>query len=332
MKTFTAVALALVVGAGIGYGSYAMMNEQTNSEPSESIQAAQNMANEVANTEPAAGEKVRAADDVVVGKVDGKEIFRSDVLAFIKTLPEQMRGADPKSVFPMALDQVVSGRIVDEKAKVEGVENDPLVVSRLNDAKVQIVRSVYAEKAIEKEMTPDAVKKAYEDIVKSIPKVEEANARHILVDSEDKAKEIIAKLNEGKKFEDLAKEFSKDKSNSENGGDLGYFTQTDMVKEFSDAAFALKAKEYTKTPVKTQFGYHVIQLLDKRERPAPKFEDVKMQVEGQVRRDILNKLIEKWRSEAKVEQFDYDGKPIVAAPAPAAAPAVAPAEAPKKAE
>jgi peptidyl-prolyl cis-trans isomerase C len=119
----------------------------------------------------------------------------------------------------------------------------------------------------------------------------------------------------------LAKEFSKDQSNSATGGDLGYFAQSDMVKEFSDAAYSLKANEYTKAPVKTQFGFHVIQALDKRDRPAPKLDDIKPQIEGQVKRDILNKLIETWRTNAKVESFDYDGKPIVKATEPAATPA-----------
>ena len=323
MKTFTGIALALLVGMGVGYGGYSIVNKAD--APVAPVVSEASKAEPAA--EMAAPEKVHGADDPVVAKVNGAPVYRTDVLDFIKTLPPQMQQVDPKSIFPMALEQVVNGKIVDEKAKAENLSNDPDVVKRMADAKLQIVRAVYAEHAIAKEFSQDAVQKAYDDIVKSMPKVDEVHARHILVDSEKQANDIIAKLNAGAKFEDLAKEFSKDKANSASGGDLGYFAQTDMVKEFADAAFALKANEYTKAPVKTQFGFHVIQSLDKRVRPAPKLEDVKTQLETQVRRDILNKLVGTWRSSATVEEFDYDGNPIakaetapaVTAPADAAA-------------
>ncbi|HAJ90848.1 MAG TPA: rotamase [Rhodospirillaceae bacterium] len=326
MKTFTAIALALLVGAGVGYGVFNYMGPKAEAPSAPAIETAQSA--EPAKIEPAAAEVVHGADDPVVAKVDGKPVYRTEVLDYIKSLPPQMQQADPKELFPLALDQFISGKIVDEKAAVANLDSDPVVVKRLALAKTQIVRAVYAEQAIDKEFSADLVKKTYDDIVKGMPKVEEVHARHILVDSEAQAKDIITKLNGGAKFEDLAKEFSKDKSNATSGGDLGYFAQTDMVKEFSDAAFALKANEYTKTPVKTQFGFHVIQSLDKRQRPAPKFEDVKLQVEGQVRRDILNKLVETWTKSASIEKFDYEGKPIVAAPANDAAkevPAATPA-------
>lgn len=334
MKTFTAIALALLVGAGVGYGIFTYTGAKTEVTPlTESAQSTSASSTDAAKIEPAA-EAVHGADDPVVGKVDGKSIYRTDVLDYIKTLPPQMQQADPKDIFPMALDQVISGKIVDEKASTENLENDPLVVKRLTLAKVQIVRSVYAEKAIEKEFSQDLVKKTYDDLVKKLPKVEEVHARHILVETEAQAKDIITKLNGGAKFDDLAKEFSKDKSNSASGGDLGYFAQTDMVKEFAEAAFALKPNDYTKTPVKTQFGFHVIQSLDKRERPAPKFEDVKSQVEAQVRRDIVERLINEWTKSAKIEKFDYEGKPIVAVKPDAATPTpdAAKSEADKPAE
>lgn len=308
MKTFTAIALALLVGAGVGYGVFNYMGPKTAATSAPVAEVSQ--MNNPAAVEPAA-EAVHGADDPVVAKVDGKPVYRTEVLDYIKTLPPQVQQADPKSIFPMALDQLISGKIVDAKASADKLDNDPVVLKRLADAKVQVIRAVYAEKAIEKEFSEDLVKKTYDDIIKSMPKVEEVHARHILVDSEAEAKTIITKLNGGAKFEDLAKEFSKDKSNATNGGDLGYFAQTDMVKEFADAAFALKPNEFTKSPVKTQFGFHVIQSLDKRERPAPKFEDVKGQVEAQVRRDILNKLVENWMKSAAIEKFDYDGKAIV---------------------
>lgn len=326
MKTFTAIALALLVGAGVGYGVFNYMGSKTEAA-APALEAAQTTATEPAQIEPAAAEVVHGADDPVVAKVNGKPVYRTDVLDYVKTLPPQIQQADIKTVFPDALDQLISSKIIDEKAAAANLENDPLVLKRLALAKTQIIRAVYAEAAMDKEFSEDLVKQTYDTIVKGMPKVEEVHARHILVDSEAQAKEIITKLNGGAKFEDLAKEFSKDKSNSASGGDLGYFAQGDMVKEFADAAFGLKANEFTKKPVKTQFGFHVIQSLDKRERPAPKYEDVKGQVESQVRRDILNNLVKKWDASATVEKFDFDGKPIVAVAPDAKAPEAAkPAE------
>lgn len=315
-KTLTGIALALVVIGGAGYGFYSQ-SQKEGSSPNISVEA-----EKVAGTvEPAADADDSDEDDVaeapktstdnpVVAKVDGKPIVRSEVLDFMKNLPPQMAQMPPQAIFPMVLEQVINGKIVDEKAKEANIGDDPAVQEKLADAKVQIIRAVYAEQEINKKLSEADVKKAYDDMVKQMPKTEEVHARHILVDDEAKAKEIITKLDGGAKFEDMAKEFSKDKSNSASGGDLGYFAQGDMVKEFGDAAFSLKKGAYTTTPVKTQFGYHIIQSEDKRVRPAPKFDDVKGQLEGQVRRDILNKLIEEWHKGAKIETFDFDGKPL----------------------
>lgn len=257
-----------------------------------------------------AAEKTPSEDDPVVAKVNGTNILRSEVLEFIGALPPQMKQLPPETIFPMALEQVINGKIVDLKAGKTDVANDPEVSKRMVQAKEQITRAVYVEKEIEKSLSEDRVKKAYDKIVAEQGKVEEVKARHILVASEAEAKDIIKKLEGGAKFEDLAKEKSTDTANKSTGGDLGYFTKDAMVKEFADAAFAMKKGEISKTPVKTQFGYHVIQVEDRRNRPAPDYELVKPQVQAQERREILNELVEKWRKDADIETFDMNGKPV----------------------
>lgn len=333
-KTVMGLVAALVVAAGAGFGAYTFMQDkQEDSANSSSATSAGDTAamndQSAAATEPAADDKaktddaepakseptdavVASADNPVVAKVDGKDVLRSDVLSFMEALPPQMKQLPPKAIFPMVLEQVVNGKIVDERVAKTDLANDPEVAKRMEMAKAQILRAVYAEKQIDENFKDSDVKDAYDKLVKDTPKVEEAKASHILVEDEATAKEIIGKLDSGAKFADLAKEYSKDKSNASNGGDLGYFAEGDMVKEFSDAAFALKKGEYTKSPVKTQFGYHIIMLEDKRDRPAPKFEEVKGQLEGQVKRDLLNKLVDDWRKGAQVETFDFDGKPLPA--------------------
>lgn len=323
-KTFLGLAIAIVVAAGAGYGVYSSMStnaassEETavQTEPAELSQADQattqtEEASTAAATEPAAApaSEPAAEDNPVVAIVNDQKITRQDVMDFMASLPPQMQKLPPETIFPMVQEQVVNAAIVDQKAQKAGIASTPEVEEQMEKAKTQIIRAVFAEKEIDANYNESETKKAYDKMVADMPKVEEVKAAHILVDDEAKAKEIIKKLDDGAKFADLAKEYSKDKSNAQNGGDLGYFAQGDMVKEFGDAAFALNKGKYTEAPVKTQFGYHVILLEDKRNRPAPAYDDVKDELAAKVKRDLLNKMMEEWRDSAKVERFDFNGQP-----------------------
>ena len=307
------VGVAIVAGAAVA-GVMLTQKDDTDTKVQETAQAATSIepAADEKPAEPAAAEapKTPSADDPVVAKVDGKNILRSEVLAFMKNMPPQMQQLPIETVFPVVLDQVINGKIVEEKAVKTEVASNPEVAKRMAEAKEQIIRVVYMEEEINKNLSETRVKKAYDKFVADQGKVEEVSARHILVDTEAAAKDIIKKLDGGAKFEDLAKEMSKDTANKASGGDLGYFTQKDMVKEFGDAAFAMKKGEITKTPVKTQFGFHVIQVEDRRTRPVPSLETVKTALETQERREILTELLESWRKKADVETFDMNGNPI----------------------
>lgn len=275
--------------------------------------------NEDVKTETATTEEGTDApkdeNDVVVAKVNGEEIKRSEVVKFITALPPQMQQLPIQTLFPMALEQVINGKIVDIKAKdVSGLARDSEVEKRLEDAKVQIMRAVYVEKEIEKLVTDERLKAAYETAKAKQKPTEEVKARHILVESEAQAKELIEKLNGGADFAALAKEFSKDTSNKDQGGDLGYFTKDTMVKSFANAAFAMNTGDVSKTPVKTQFGYHVIKVEGKRIAPFPPFEQVREALAVNERRQILDELVKQWNSTATIERFDINGKPL---PAPA---------------
>ena len=261
-----------------------------------------------------------SAEDPVVAKVDGQPVLRSEVLAFMKNIPPQMQQLPPETLFPIVLEQVINGKIVAEKAAKTDVANDPEVAKRLAEAKEQITRVVFMEREIGKNLSEARVQKAYDKFAAEQGKIDEVKARHILVDKESEAKDIIKKLQDGAKFEDLAKESSKDTANKSIGGDLGYFTKDAMVKEFADAAFAMKKGEVSKTPIKTQFGWHVIQIEDRRTRPVPALETVKSALEAQERREILNELLESWRKNATVEIFDINGNPVKKQETPKTAP------------
>jgi peptidyl-prolyl cis-trans isomerase C len=152
-------------------------------------------------------------------------------------------------------------------------------------------------------ITDADVKARYDKEVAATPPEEEVKARHILVKTEEEAKKIIADLDAGKDFLELAK-LSSDGPSAEQGGDLGYFTKGRMVPEFEAAAFELKPGEYTKTPVKTQFGFHVIKVDDRRPAAAPPLEQVSDQVRQVLLRERYAALLDEARAEAEVEVVD----------------------------
>lgn len=245
----------------------------------------------------------------VVAKVDGQDIKRLDLLNFMQQLPPQLRNAPIQQLYPDLIKQVVNARLVDDRAAKTDLAEDPVYKQQIELARQQILRTLFVDRELSKLVTDDKIKAAYDDLIKNQKPVEETKASHILVTDEAKAKDIIDKLGSGSKFADLAKEFSADPS-GQKGGDLGWFAKTEMVPEFADAAFELKKGAYSKTPVKSQFGWHVISVEDRRTRPNPKLEDVKPFLEQRVRSEVFEKMVADWRKDAKIETFDINGDPI----------------------
>ncbi|MGE3651004.1 MAG: peptidylprolyl isomerase, partial [Reyranellaceae bacterium] len=160
-----------------------------------------------------------------------------------------------------------------------------------------------------------------------LPPEEEVSAKHNLVASEDEAKKIIEELGKGGDFAKIAKEKSTDKASGAQGGDLGWFKKGDMVKEFAEAAFALEKGKTTAKPVKTQFGYHVIRLEDRRKAGPPPLAELEEEIKGELTREAFSTMIEGLRKSAKIEKFNIDGSRITEAP-PGAPPGAPPAAKP----
>jgi len=244
----------------------------------------------------------------VVAVVDGEEIKRSDVFNFISGLPEQVRQMPIQTLFPLAMEQVVNNKVITSKAGSSNLNADPEVEQLVTQAKDQIIRNVYIDRQIDDQMTQKKLLQAYEDLLDEIGEVQETRARHILVEDEEKARAVIAQLDEGADFTELAKETSTGPS-AERGGELGWFAKTEMVPEFAEAAFAVEPGKHTADPVQTQFGWHVIHVEERRKRPEPEFEVVKPQLEAQLRQQVLQELIEGWQKEANIKKFDINGEP-----------------------
>ncbi len=310
-----AVLVVVAVGA-LAYLSGQMAGENIAAPAAQTAQT-EGQAQEQQFAENAAGETpeedgetpVIEPGNPVVAKLDGQDITRQEVFAFMQTLPPQTRQLPPEQLFPLALEQVINARIINEQTRTVKLDDDERVKEQLAAAKKQIVRAVYIENKVNEKITEDRLKQAYANYVEQFPKEEEVRAAHILVDDESKAKEIITELNNGGDFAALAKENSKD-TTGQNGGELGSFLKGDVVPEFADAAFALEPGTYTKEPVKSQFGYHVIKVEEKGLRPPAPMETVKPFLEAQLRREILDEVLQDWREQASIERFDINGKAI----------------------
>jgi peptidyl-prolyl cis-trans isomerase C len=248
----------------------------------------------------------------VVARVDGVELHLSDVEAAQQSLPSQAQKVPLEQIYPMLLDRLVDGALITEAGRKEHLEQDPDVQTRLKRYEDRLIQEAYLNRAIKQAETADSLKTRYQKLLKEKPAQEEVHARHILVADEEEAKSVIAQLDKGADFTALAKKYSTDPS-AEEGGDLGYFSHDDMVKEFADAAFALPVGQYTKTPVKTEFGWHVIKVEDKRQGKPPSFEEAQDQLHQDLARDIIEAKLQELRGAAKIEEFGLDGKPLPAA-------------------
>ena len=269
-----------------------------------------------------------ASADPVIARVGGDEIHASDLAEAAQALPEELRGMPQQMIYPMLLDQLVDRRAIVIMGRKEGLGDDPAVKRQVARATDTAVQNLLLTRAIAPTLTDDAVKAKYDQEYANKPGEEEVHAEHILVPDEAKANEIIAQLKAGKDFAELAKENSTDPSAKSNNGDLGFFKKTDMLPEFADAAFALKPGEFTQTPVKTRFGWHVIEVLDTRTTPPPQLDAVRDDIRQELIQEGVAKVLAQAKQGLAVEKFNPDGTPITDAPAagtsvPDAAPAPA---------
>ncbi|MGU3401250.1 peptidylprolyl isomerase [Brucellaceae bacterium D45D] len=231
--------------------------------------------------------------DVTVGEVDQAA---GDLDPQFARLPvEQRRLA--------ALAALIDIKVLATEAQKDKLDQTDEFKKRLEFLRERALHNEYFKDAIVDKISDDEVRARYDKEIAAIPPQVEVRARHILVKTKEEADAIIKKLEGGAKFEDLAKESSTDGS-AANGGDLGYFSEGQMVPEFEKATFALKPGEYTKEPVQTQFGFHVIQLEDRRTKQPPSFDEVKDQIRSIVMRERYVETVKKLRDGMKIDYKD----------------------------
>ncbi len=263
-------------------------------------------------------------EDVVIANVNGKPIYRSQLIElFQQQVPPQMQQMGVMPFYDMLVDRLIGFQVLTEEGRAAGLADDPEVTEQMTRIEDSIIRIVRVQRLVEERTTEEAIQSAYAAYVEGNPPKEEVRARHILVETEAEAKEIIVLLQSGGDFEGLAKERSTGPSGPE-GGDLGYFGRGQMVEEFQDAAFAMDSGQFSDTPVQTQFGWHVIKVEDKRMSEPEPLETVQGQLTEQLRSQIFQEIIAERVASSDVERFDIQGNPVQeqpAAPAEAEAPA-----------
>ena len=243
-----------------------------------------------------------SASDPVIARVNGVDIKQSDLALAEEDVGADMQAASPEAKREHLISYLADIIMVTQAADKKNLADDPDFKRRLAFLRSKLLMGYELQQEAKTALTDEALKQTYDEAVKSMSGQEEVRARHILVEGEDEAKAIIEQLKGGADFAKLAKEKSKDPGAAE-GGDLGYFTKDQMVPEFADVAFKMYPGQLS-NPVKTQFGWHVIKVEDKRIKQPPEFEKVKDQIEAYLARKAQSDFIAKLRQSAKVERLD----------------------------
>ncbi|MTI18268.1 peptidylprolyl isomerase [Rhodobacteraceae bacterium RKSG542] len=236
----------------------------------------------------------------VVAKVGDRVITEADLAYAAQDYAEQLRQLPPTEWRKVLTDVLVEMNVMAEAAEKAGLAEDEDFKRLMNFERNRALRNTYFQKNIQDSVTDGDVKAYYDEKFADYVGPEEISARHILLENEEDAKAVIAELDKGGDFAELAKEKSTGPSGPQ-GGELGYFSKGQMVPEFETAAFGLKKGEYTKEPVKSQFGYHVILKEDERKQPAPEFDQVKDQIKQELTVEKFREALEKLKGETKVD-------------------------------
>jgi peptidyl-prolyl cis-trans isomerase C len=259
----------------------------------------------------------------VLAMVNGKQITDEDV----KIASDDLRGSlppqlDAKARDKYVLDFLIDGQLVAQKAIAQKVDQTPEFAKKLAYYREKLLMESVLEDVAKTAATDAAIKATYDEAAKNQKPEAEIHARHILVGSKEEADKALKRLMGGEEFAAIAKDVSKDPGAE--GGDLGWFTKDRMVPEFADAAFKLEVGQVS-DPVKSPFGWHIIEILDKREKQFPPLDQVKDQVTRYVVQKAQSAMVADLRKNAKIEKTEPEESPAPAkpeskpaAPAPAA--------------
>ncbi|MDX2264281.1 MAG: peptidylprolyl isomerase [Hyphomicrobiales bacterium] len=245
-----------------------------------------------------------------MARVNGQDISEAEVAIAETEFGSVIAGLPVEARRRVIVEYLIEAHLLASAARKEKLDAGPDFESRINYFKLRALRDLFIEKKGKEQVTEAAAKAVYQEQVAKLKPEQEVSAKHILVKTEDEAKAIIKELSGGADFGEIAKTKSLDTGSGGSGGDLGYFTRNQMVKEFEDAAFAMKKGE-TSAPVKTEFGWHIIRVDDVRERALPAFDEVKDQITASLVQSKLQEMVQGLRGSSKIEILDPEVKKVI---------------------
>lgn len=259
-----------------------------------------------ATAEPAAE---TAPDGVVIATVNGADIYRSELMEAFEQLPPDATQLGIDYIYQPLLDQLINTKLLEVEANNNLPADDPELVKRAAEMRGQVMVQIYFQRQIDIMVSDEKLDGKYQQYLAENPPQEEVHARHILLATEEEALAVLALIQSGMDFAEAAKAHSTGPSGP-TGGDLGYFTKERMVAPFADAAFAMKAGDVSSAPVKTDFGWHVIKVEDRRSQPQTPFAEMRDELAEELTREVAADMIASLRENAEVETFDIDGNPL----------------------
>lgn len=248
-----------------------------------------------------------AAENPVVARIEGLEIRLNELQEEARRLPEELRNMPQGMLLPLLLDQMITQKAIVASARAAGLDREPEVQARIRRAEEEALQQALLTREVAPLLTDEALRARYQREVSGRPAEEEVRARHILVPSEADARAALAEARRpGADFAEIARRRSTGPGSRE-GGDLGFFKRADMIPEFAEAAFALRPGEISQNPVRTQFGWHVIKVEERRAAAAPSYEDSREGLRQQAFEEGVNAAVERIRAGARIERFNLDG-------------------------
>jgi len=241
----------------------------------------------------------------VIATIDGDDITLNLVMALISQLPQQYQGQPFERLYDPILDDIIDTRLAAAEAKRSGIADDPLIEELAQRAYDRVMAEAWLSIEIQNRITDEMIEARYKEIAADEDSRTEIRARHILVNTEAEAEDIIRRLKEGESFEELAKTLSIGPSGP-NGGDLGYFQRGDMVPSFADASFALEVGAISENPVQTNFGWHIIKAEDRRVIPIPPLAEIGVQIGQAMASELASKIANELYEKAKIRRLDLD--------------------------
>jgi peptidyl-prolyl cis-trans isomerase C len=239
----------------------------------------------------------------VIARVDGMDITEGEIAIAEEDLGRNLGNSQGEERRAQIIQYIADLKVGAKTAQTRKIDETPDFTRRLAFLKNKILVDELLAQEVKKAVTEEAMKKLYDETVSNLAPELEVRARHILVETEDEAKKVVERLEKGEDFAKLAAELSKDPGSGKEGGDLGYFAKDRMVKEFADVAFATE-KGKRAAPVKSQFGWHIILVEDRRTKEPPSFETVKPQIEQYLARRAQSEFLLAQRGANKVERLD----------------------------